>query len=109
MLGEGQATAGRSLGALVLVFIAAAARADVIQITMEKVAYSPAQVSAHVGDTIEWLNSDIVAHTASSRTGEWDLVITPKQKKSVTLKSTGNFEYYCKFHPNMVGEITVTR
>lgn len=109
MLGKGQATAGRSLGAIVLVFVATAARADVIQVTMERIAYSPAQLSARVGDTIEWMNGDIVAHTATARTGEWDVMVAPKQKKSVTLKSTGNFAYFCKFHPNMVGQITVTR
>jgi plastocyanin len=76
---------------------------------MEGVSYSPTQISAHVGDTIEWVNSDILVHTATSRSGDWDLVIAPNQKKSVTLKSLGNIEYYCRYHPNMVGQITVVQ
>ena len=92
--------------ALVLPF-GGIARAAVIQVTMDGVSYSPAQVSAHVGDTIEWVNNDILVHTATARSGEWDLVIEPNQKKSVTLKSAGKVEYYCRYHPNMVGQITV--
>jgi plastocyanin len=83
------------------------ARGAVIQVNMDGVSYSPAQVSAHVDDTIEWVNRDILVHTATARSGEWDLVIQPNQKKSVTLKSTGKVEFYCRYHPNMVGQITV--
>jgi plastocyanin len=28
---------------------------------------APQQISAHVGDTVEWVNADIVAHTATAR------------------------------------------
>ncbi len=41
--------------------------------------------------------------------GEWDLDIPPDEKKSVTLKSPGEIEYYCRYHPNMVGQITVVQ
>jgi plastocyanin len=41
------------------------ARAEVIQIKME---HSGAG-TAHVGDTVEWVNADFVAHTATSRDG----------------------------------------
>ena len=92
--------------ALVLPF-GGIAHAAVIQVTMDGVSYSPAQVSAHVGDTIEWINSDILVHTATARSGDWDLLIEPNQKKSVTLKSAGKVEYYCRYHPNMFGQITV--
>jgi len=92
--------------ALVLPF-GGIARAAVIQVSMVGVSYSPAQVSAHIGDTIEWVNNDSLVHTATARSGEWDLLIQPNQKKSVTLKSAAKVEYYCRYHPNMVGQITV--
>ena len=102
-------TAGRMLGALLLVLVARTARAEVIQVKIDKVAYTPAQISAHVGDTIEWVNADIVAHTATARDKAWDVMILPNAKKSVVLKAAGSIEYYCKFHPNMIGQITVTQ
>ncbi len=94
--------------ALLLVLALSSADAAVIQIKMANVAYEPAQVSAHVGDTIEWTNDDIVAHTATARNGAWDIMIQPKGQASITLKSAGTIEYYCKLHPNMVASIMVS-
>jgi plastocyanin len=93
--------------ALLLMLMLSSADAAVIQIKMANVAYAPAQVSAHVGDTVEWTNDDVVAHTATARNGAWDLMIQPKSKASTTLKSPGTIEYYCRLHPNMVGSIMV--
>jgi plastocyanin len=84
------------------------ADAAVIEIKMAQVAFAPAQVSSHVGDTVEWMNEDIVAHTATARNGAWDVMVVPNSKGSVTLKSPGTIEYYCRLHPNMVGSITVS-
>jgi len=94
---------------LLLVLALRSADAAVIQIKMAQVAYAPAQVSAHVGDTIEWTNEDIVAHTSTARNGAWDVIVQPKGKGSVALKSAGTIEYYCRLHPNMVGSITVSQ
>jgi plastocyanin len=102
-------TTGRILGALLLALAAGSARAEVIQIKMEKLTFTPQQVSAHVGDTIEWVNADFVAHTATSRNGAWDVMIPPKATKSVVLKANGTVDYYCKFHPNMTGQVMVTK
>jgi plastocyanin len=94
--------------ALLLVLALRSAGAGVVQIKMAQVAYAPAQVSAHVGDTVEWANDDIVAHTATAQNGAWDVMVAPNAKGSVTLKSLGTIEYYCRLHPNMVGSIMVS-
>jgi plastocyanin len=96
------------LGALILVVTTGAARADTIQVKMEKLGFVPAQISAHVGDTIEWVNSDFVAHTATARDGSWDVLIPVNAKRTVVLKTEGTVEYYCKFHPNMTGRSLVS-
>ncbi len=98
---------GRTLGALLLALAAGAARAEVIEIKVEKLAFAPAQVSAHVGDTVKWVNADFVAHTATARNGAFDVMLAPNAKKELVLKSAGTLDYYCKFHPNMIGKITV--
>jgi plastocyanin len=94
--------------ALLLVLALRGAAAAVIEIKMARIAYAPAQVAAHVGDTVEWTNDDIVAHTATAQNGAWDVMVAPNAKGSVTLKSAGAIEYYCRLHPNMVGSITVS-
>jgi plastocyanin len=99
----------RTLGALIFVLAAGAARADVIQVKMEKLGFVPVQVTAHVGDTIEWVNTDFVAHTATARDGAWDVMIPVNATKSVVLKAEGTVDYYCKFHPNMTGRVSVTK
>jgi plastocyanin len=81
--------------------------AETIRIEMENLGYKPAAISAHVGDTIEWTNTDFLAHTATARNKEWDVSILPKKTGRVTLKQKGDIEYYCRFHPNMVGRISV--
>jgi plastocyanin len=83
------------------------AHAATIQITMENLVISPADASAKVGDTIEWINKDILAHTATARNGEWDVTLPPRQSGSLVLKKAGTVDYYCRFHPNMKATLAV--
>lgn len=85
---------------------AVAAQAKTIQVTIEKMAFSPADIDAKVGDTIEWINKDILVHTATVK-GGWDLTIPPKKSASLVLQTAQTLDYYCRFHPNMTGRITV--
>jgi plastocyanin len=100
---------GFLLGALLFVFSVAWARAETIQVKIDKLAFAPQQVSAHVGDTIQWVNADFIAHTATARDGAWDVMIPPNATKSVVLKAEGAVDYYCKLHPNMTGRISVAK
>ena len=97
------------LGALILVVTTGVARADTIQVKMEKLGFVPVEITAHVGGTIEWVNSDFVTHTATARDGSWDVLIPVNAKKTVVLKTEGTVNYYCKFHPNMTGRILVSK
>lgn len=83
------------------------AQAATIQITMENLVIAPAETSAKVGDTIEWINKDILAHTATARNGDWDVTIPPKKTVPLVLKKAGTVEYYCRFHPNMKATLVV--
>jgi len=62
-----------------------------------RLAFAPAHVSAHVGDTVEWTNEDFVAHTATARNGAWDVRLAPHSNGSAELKAPGEVEYYCRF------------
>ncbi len=59
------------------------AHAATLQIIMENLVILPAEDKAKVGDTIEWINKDVFAHTATARNGDWDVAMPPK--KTVTL------------------------
>jgi plastocyanin len=101
--------ARRTVGALLFVLATESARAETIQVKIEQLTFTPSQITAHVGDTIEWVNADFIAHTATARDGAWDLQIAPSATASIVLKADGTVDYYCRFHPNMTGRITVEK
>src|SRR3954449_4477641 len=74
------------------------------RVAMKAIDYAPKQVTARVGDTVEWANEDVVAHTATLK-GAWDVNVLPHRRGSVTIKTAGTFTYICRYHPNMNGEI----
>ena len=83
------------------------AQAATIQITMENLVIAPAEAPAKVGDTVELINKDVVAHTATARNGDFDVMMPPKKTVTLVLKKAGAIEYYCRFHPNMKATLTV--
>ncbi|WP_249143871.1 cupredoxin domain-containing protein [Bradyrhizobium lablabi] len=87
--------------------MAVPAHAATIQIVMENLVVSPAEASAKVGDTIEWVNKDILAHTATAKNGDFDVAIAPKTTVTSVLQKAGTVEYYCRYHPNMKAVLTI--
>ena len=93
--------------ALVLAAMVAPAQAETIVITMENLDISPANVSAKVGDTIEWVNKDVFAHTATAKNGDFDVTLPPKKSAMFVLKKSGMVDYYCRYHPNMKATLKI--
>ena len=103
-------SSGRHLAALALLAfgaMAVPAHAATIQIVMQNLVISPAEASAKVGDTIEWVNKDILAHTATAKNGDFDVTIAPKTTATLVLKKAGTIDYYCRYHPNMKAMLTI--
>ena len=94
-------TATSVMAVLLSAAIAVPAHAATIQITIENMEFAPAEVSARVGDTIEWINKDVLVHTATARNGDFDVTTPPKKTVTSVLKKAGTVEYYCRYHPNM--------
>jgi plastocyanin len=101
--------AGRvcAIAAAVVLALAVPARAGTIVITMENLEISPADASAKVGDTIEWVNKDVFAHTATAKNGDFDVRLPPKKSTSSVVKKAGAVEYYCRYHPNMKATLKI--
>jgi plastocyanin len=83
------------------------AHAATMQITMENLVIAPAEINAKVGDTVELINKDIFAHTATARNGDFDVTMPPKKTVTFLLKKAGTIDYYCRFHPNMKAVLNV--
>ena len=93
--------------AVVLLSIVVPARAATMQIIMDNLVVSPAETSAKVGDTIEWINKDVFAHTATAKSGDFDVMLPPKKSATFVLKKAGTVDYYCRYHPNMKATLKV--
>lgn len=92
--------------ALILAAGAIPASAETIVVTVDKMAFFPGELNARVGDTIEWVNKDAFAHTATVK-GGWEVMLPAKKSGSIILDKTGVIDYFCRFHPNMKGKISV--
>ncbi|WP_407184807.1 cupredoxin domain-containing protein [Bradyrhizobium centrosematis] len=93
--------------ALVLAAMVVPARAATIEITMDNLVISPAEISAKVGDSVTWINKDVFAHTATAKNGDFDVTLPPKKSVTSVLKKAGTIEYYCRYHPNMKATLKV--
>lgn len=82
-------------------------QAETIQVIVDKLVFAPVDVNAKVGDTVEWVNKDAFAHTATATNGDWNVTLAPKQNGQLVLKKPGTTDYFCKFHPNMKGRVIV--
>ena len=87
--------------------ISVSAHAATIQITMENLVIAPVEVSAKVGDTLELINKDVLAHTATAKNGDFDVMMPPKKTVTYVLKKAGTIDYFCRFHPNMKAVLNV--
>ena len=77
-------------------------------VTIEGTAFSPAELSVNVGDTITWVNKDPYPHTATSKTGGFDSgTIASDKSWKYTAKKKGQFPYLCTIHPSMKGVVRV--
>jgi plastocyanin len=71
-------------------------------------AFAPGNLQIPVGATVTWTNYDDVPHTATAKDGSWDTGILNKgDTETITFDKAGEYQYYCKVHPNMVARLTV--
>jgi plastocyanin len=77
------------------------------QVVIEAVAYAPAVLSVHRGDTVVWVNRDPFPHTVTAA-GTFDsgAIAAGASWKYVATKA-GAFDYLCTLHPNMKGTLKV--
>jgi plastocyanin len=101
---------GLALAALATMMLGgglAVALADTIRVTIDRLVFAPVEINAKVGDTIEWVNNDPFAHTATVK-GGWEVMIPPKATATMVVEKAEQVAFFCRFHPNMKGRLTAT-
>src|SRR6188472_1984142 len=87
---------------------AAPGRAKPFSIAIGGLAYSTPNATVHVGETVEWVNKDIVDHNVTEKKSAiWNVSIPPGKSARVVMRKPGSYVYYCRFHPNMVAWLDV--
>jgi plastocyanin len=77
-------------------------------VTIEHFAFSPADVAVTAGDTIVFVNKDIVPHTATATDNSWTTgEIAHGATARVKLPAKAGPDFFCKFHPVMKGHLTI--
>ncbi len=73
-------------------------------IQIEAFAFQPTQITVSPGDTIVWVNNDIVPHFLNIAEGQWQsAVIEEGQSWEMMVDQAGSYAYLCAFHPKMTG------
>jgi plastocyanin len=68
--------------------------------------YQPARLVVHVGDTVVWVNKDVIPHTATAKGGSFDSkALAAGASWRLTVKAKGATDYACLFHPTMTARI----
>jgi plastocyanin len=77
-------------------------------VTIDASQFEPAESTVSVGDTVIWINRDIIPHTATSRAGRFDSgAIAPGKSWTYLAARRGKFAYICTFHPTMKAVLRV--
>jgi plastocyanin len=75
---------------------------------IDAMTYEPRSLVVKRGDTIVWVNKDVVQHTATSKDGGFDSpAIAPDKSWKYVARKAGAFDYTCRFHPMMKGTLDV--
>ena len=77
------------------------------RVVIQGMQFVPAEITVPVGDTIVWVNEDLVPHTATA-SGVFDSgVIASKAEWRLVVSSRGVLGYGCTMHPTMKATLIV--
>ncbi len=87
---------------------ARASQQHVIEISRFR--FKPSPLAVQPGDTVTWINRDIVPHTATAIDESWDSgEIAPGGEASIAVTAGTSADYFCRFHPSMKAALRIER
>ena len=76
-------------------------------VEIKQMKFQPAELMVQKGDTVVWINNDIVAHDVTEEPGKaWTSSVMPVGE-SWSLVVTQSADYYCSIHVVMKGKLIV--
>ncbi|MEY1555715.1 cupredoxin family copper-binding protein [Yoonia sp. R2331] len=78
-------------------------------VTIQNMAFTPANLSIKAGDSVTFVNMDNMRHSATDLNKAWDTgLLANGQSATITFNAAGSFNYRCTPHGNMRGSITIS-
>ena len=84
-----------------------AAYAGDVTVTIENMQFAPATLTVKRGDTVTWVNDDLVPHTATAGNTFDSKSIEPGKSWSWVAKASTQLKYVCTLHPSMTATLVV--
>jgi len=104
---RGGRIAARVTAALLALAGAAEAVGATRTVTIEGMQFAPSSLTVRRGDTVVWVNHDLVPHTATAA-GTFDShPIAPNKSWSHVARKAGRHDYVCTLHPTMKATLVV--
>lgn len=74
-------------------------------VVIKQMQFTPAELIVKKGDTVVWINKDLVDHNITEEKNKAFYSDTLAVGKSWKWAVTGNADYFCSIHPAMKGKI----
>ncbi len=94
-------------GALLLIAPSAAAAPRTYAVVIERLKFGPIPAVLHKGDTIVWMNKDMLRHSATAANHSFDVDLPAGATGKTVLKTSGVIPFVCRYHPGMRGVLQV--
>ena len=94
-------------GALLLLAPQATAAPRTYEVVIDKLRFGPVPAGLQKGDTIVWVNRDILRHSATAVDHSFDVDLLPGKSGKTVLNKMGAIPFVCRYHPGMRGTLQV--
>jgi len=78
------------------------------RVAIRGMTFEPHTLRVAQGDTVTWVNQDIVPHTVTGAGDRWDSgEVAPAGRFTWVVGTDGTVGYECRYHPMMTAELVV--
>jgi amicyanin len=95
---------------LTVLCAASEACAEEVNIIIKDHAFQPPAPTIHVGDKVTWVNQDQDPHNIIEKSSAklfHSPALDTNDSYSFTFTKAGTYDYFCTFHPMMLGKVIV--
>ena len=72
--------------------------------------FTPKELALAPGDTITWINYDLIPHTVTADDESWDSGLIGVQEQWQTVVEADMYAaYFCRYHPSMTARLRIVR